>query len=77
MGGIFGMGGQQNTPPPPPPVPPAAIPSTFASPGVQQASANQARAAALAKGGGMTGTDSTSPRGDLVPPTTSKASLVG
>jgi len=77
MGGIFGIGGQQMTPPPPPPVPPAAIPPTMANMSVQQAGANQARAAALAKGGGMGGTDSTGPRGDLVPPTTSKASLVG
>ena len=78
MGSIFGFGSQtQNTPPPPPPLPPAAIPPTMANAGVRAAGENQARAAALAKGGGMGGTETTSPQGDLVPPRTAKGSLVG
>ncbi len=76
MGGIFGSG-QQQMPPPPPPLPPAAIPPTMANAGVQAAGANQARAAALAKGGGADATLSTGPQGDLVPPKTAKGSLVG
>jgi len=77
MGGLFGSGQSQAVPPPPPPVPPAAIPPTMANAGVQASGANQARAAALAKGGGMDNTLSGSPQGDLVPPKTAKGSLVG
>lgn len=76
MGGLFGAGASQS-PPPPPPLPPAAIPPTMANAGVQQAGANQQRGAALAKGAGNDGTLSGSPQGDLVPPSTTKASLVG
>lgn len=78
MGGLFGSGQQAQTPPPPPPLPPAAIPPTMANASVQAAGANQKRGAALAKGAGNDNTlESGSAQGDLVPPSTTKASLVG
>lgn len=78
MASLFGGGQQQaQTPPPPPPLPPAAIPPTMANAGVQAAGANQAKGAALAKGAGNDGTLATGAQGDLVPPSTAKASLVG
>lgn len=77
MGGLFGSGAQPMTPPPPPPLPPAAIPPTMANASVQAAGANQQRGAALAKGAGNDGTLATGSQGDLVPPSTTKASLIG
>jgi hypothetical protein len=78
MGGLFGSGQQQQmSPPPPPPPPPAAIPPTLANASVQAAGANQMKAAALAKGATPGADTTTAGQGDLVPPTTAKASLVG
>jgi hypothetical protein len=73
------IGAAAPTPPPVPPVPPSAITPTLADSAVQQAGASQRGRAALAAGAGFDSTlaNPGGAQGDLVPPPTAKASLLG